>query len=85
MIQLYRILEDGTCARWRTPPGGMAIVLVVPAYPRVDQHQAGEIARRVAEMLAVPVAGADDGSFRVLHDARASDAPISGVPCRWTT
>ena len=32
-VQLIRIHEDGTCARWRTEPNDLRLVLVIPAKP----------------------------------------------------
>lgn len=33
-VQLIRIHEDGTCARWRTEPNDLRLVLVIPARPQ---------------------------------------------------
>lgn len=38
-VQLIRIHEDGTCARWRTDPNDLSVILVIPARarrPRVE-------------------------------------------------
>jgi len=33
-VQLIRVHEDGTCARWQVEPGTMRLVLVIPARVR---------------------------------------------------
>ncbi len=33
-VQLIRVHEDGTCARWRTNPNDLRLVLVIPAKTR---------------------------------------------------
>jgi len=33
-VQLIRVHEDGTCARWHTEPGVLPLVLVIPAKGR---------------------------------------------------
>ena len=30
-VQLIRVYEDGSCARWRSDPDALRIVVVVPA------------------------------------------------------
>jgi len=38
-VQLIRVHEDGTCARWHTNPNDLNVVLVIPAKakrPRVE-------------------------------------------------
>ncbi len=32
-VQLIRVHEDGTCARWDVKPGDMRLVIVIPAKP----------------------------------------------------
>jgi len=38
-VQLIRVHEDGTCARWRTEPGDLSLILVLPA--RAPRKAAG--------------------------------------------
>ncbi len=33
-VQLIRVHEDGTCARWHTEPGVLPLVVVIPAKGR---------------------------------------------------
>ena len=30
-VQLIRVHEDGTCAKWRTEKGALPVVLIIPA------------------------------------------------------
>lgn len=34
-LQLIRVHEDGTSARWKTRPDDLRLVLVIPARPRL--------------------------------------------------
>lgn len=34
-VQLIRIHEDGTCAKWNTDAGDLRLILVIPARPGV--------------------------------------------------
>jgi hypothetical protein len=33
-VQLIRVHEDGSCAKWRTDPDDLKLVLVIPAKPK---------------------------------------------------
>jgi len=34
-VQLIRVHEDGTCARWQSNPDDLRLILVIPAKPRM--------------------------------------------------
>ena len=55
-LQLIRVHEDGTCAKWRTDRDDLAVVLIIPARPRMPFR--GNAARSPPPAGASPPSGA---------------------------
>lgn len=40
-VQLFRVYEDGACARWDVAPEDLRIILVIPARPLRGRWEPG--------------------------------------------